>query len=76
LAGPGVCEVPVQVALAGNVGALVAAAHRDEDVDLLSELARDQLRLPVAEVDSELAHHVHDLGVDAVGGVIPADAAV
>ena len=35
-----VLEVPVQVAPAGNVRALVAAAHRHHHVGLLGELAR------------------------------------
>ena len=67
LAG-GVGEVPVDVALAGDEGALVAAAHRDHDVGLCGELAGEQLRGAVGEVDAELAHHLDDFGVNVVGG--------
>src|SRR6187551_3535124 len=44
-------QVPVEVALAGDVGAAVAAAHRDDHVGLRGELGREQLRPAAGEVD-------------------------
>jgi hypothetical protein len=57
-------ELPVDVALAGDVRARVAAAHRDHDVGLLGKLAREPLRAAVREVDAQLAHDLDDLGVN------------
>jgi hypothetical protein len=65
----GILEVPVDVALAGDVGAGVAAAHRYDDVGLLCEFAGETLGAAVGEVDVELAHDLDDLGVDVVVGV-------
>jgi hypothetical protein len=53
-------EIPVQVALAGNVRALVAAAHSDHDVRLFGELGREWLGQAVDEVDPDLAHDLYD----------------
>jgi hypothetical protein len=64
----GIGQVPVDVALAGDVRAGVSAPHRDDHVRLLCELAREQLGAAVGEVDTELAHDLHDLGVHALGG--------
>ena len=58
----GVFELPVEVALAGDVRAGVAAAHRHHDVGLLGELAGEALGAAVGEVDPELAHDLDDLG--------------
>src|SRR5439155_9238113 len=58
--------VPVLVALAGDVWALVAASHRDDDVGLLGQLAREVLGLAIHEIDAELAHHLDDLRMNAV----------
>ena len=63
----GILELPVDVALARDVGALVAASHRDHDVGLLGQLARQLPWDAVCEVDAELAHHLHDLRVHVVG---------
>src|SRR5919204_3059158 len=60
-----VLEVPVDVALARDVRALVAAAHGHHDVGALGELARQLLRDAIGEVDAELAHDLDDLGMDA-----------
>src|SRR5437764_14901945 len=62
----GVWEVPVDVALFEDVGALVAAAHRHDDVGLLGELAGEQLGPAVGEIDVELAHQLDHLRVDSV----------
>ena len=61
-------QVRVDVALAGDERALVFAAHGDNDVGLLGELTREQLRLAVSELDAQLAHHLDHLGTDAVRG--------
>ena len=58
-------EFPVQVALAGDVRAGVAAAHRHDDVGAFRELAGEPLWAAVGEVDAELAHDVDDLGMHA-----------
>src|SRR5918994_1582709 len=49
-----VLELPVDVALAWDVGALVAAAHRHHHVGLLGQLARDPLRRAPGQVDADL----------------------
>ena len=64
----GVLEVPVEVALAGDEGALVAAAHGDDDVGLLSQLASQELWPAIGQVDVELAHDLDNLGMHAVAG--------
>src|SRR5690606_14179914 len=63
----GVGEVAVEVAAAGDVGALVAAAHRDDDIGPAGVVFAELVRDAVGEIDVELAHHLHDLGVDVVG---------
>jgi ArsR family transcriptional regulator, arsenate/arsenite/antimonite-responsive transcriptional repressor len=63
----GVGEVPVDVALARDVWALIAAAHGDDDVGLLGELAGQESRAAACEVDSEFAHRIEDLWMDASG---------
>ena len=47
-------QLPVDVALAGDVRAGVAAAHRHDDVGAFGEFARERLRATVGEVDAEL----------------------
>jgi len=56
----GVFEVPVDVALAGDVEAGVVAAHRDHYVGLFGERGAQPLRAAVGEVDVELAHDLDD----------------
>ena len=67
----GIGEVPVDVFLAGDVRALVATAHRDHEVGLLGEVAREQLRLSVGEVDADLVHRLEHLRVHLVGRCRP-----
>ena len=70
LAG-GVVELPVEVALAGVERALVATAHRDDDVGGLRRLRRSAAsgaRRSRVEVDADLGHRFDDSGVDRVGG--------
>jgi hypothetical protein len=62
-----VLEFPVEVALAGDEGALVAAAHRHHHVCPFGVLSGQPTRLAVGEVDAELGHRLDHLGVDAVG---------
>ena len=62
-------QVPVDVALAGDVRARVAAAHRDHDVGPLGVGPIEQVRDPVREIDAELPHHLHHLGVHVLAGI-------
>ena len=62
-------QVPVDVALAGDVGARVAAAHRDHDVGPLGVGPIEQVRDPVREIDAELPHHLDHLGVHVLAGI-------
>lgn len=68
LAG-GVVELPVLVPLAGEEGALVAAAHRDDHVGLLDGFGGEDLRLLGGDVDAELRHRGHGDRVDLVRGL-------
>jgi len=61
-------ELPVQVGLAGDERTLVTASHGHDDVGPLGQAGVQTPRRPSAEVDADLAHRVHDLRVDAVGG--------
>src|ERR671910_1085698 len=63
-----VLELPVHVALPGDVRALVAAAHRHDHVGLLGQFARERARHAVAHVDVQLAHDLHHLRVHALAG--------
>jgi Co/Zn/Cd efflux system component len=63
----GVGELPVEVALAGDVGTGIAAAHRHDHVGVLGQLARQALGRAVGQVDFQLAHDLDDLGMDALG---------
>jgi hypothetical protein len=45
---------PIEIVLAGDVGALVAAAHRPNHVGLFCKLAGEQLRPTVGKIDAEL----------------------
>ncbi len=61
------------VALAGDDGALVPAAHRDDDVGSLGKLAGEGLWGAVREVDPQFAHHLdggrmHTVAWGGVGG--------
>jgi MFS family permease len=56
----GIGQVPVDVALAGDERARVAAAHRHDNIGLDGELGREPLRASVRQVDPELAHDLHD----------------
>jgi hypothetical protein len=47
--------------------ALLAAAHRDQQLGALGELVGQLLRLGVGQVDADLGPRLHDLGVDMVG---------
>src|SRR5204863_3424641 len=57
----GIRQVPVDVPLAGDVGARVAAAHGHDDVGAPGELVREALWLAAGQVDAELAHDLDDL---------------
>jgi hypothetical protein len=62
-----VWQLPVDVVLAGDNWALVSAAHGDDDVGSLSQVACEQAWPAVCEVDPDLAHNFDDLGVYALG---------
>src|SRR6187402_2734699 len=66
-----VVELPVDVALPGDEGAGIAAAHRHHHVRPLGVGAVELARDAVGDVDAELAHHVDDLRVHALRGVRP-----
>src|SRR5262249_57142127 len=50
-----VFQVPIDVALARDERALIAAAHRDHDVGVLGKLTREQSGAALVQVDAELA---------------------
>ena len=52
----------------GRKWAFVAATHRDHEIGLLGELAGQQPRRAVGEVNPELAHHLKHLRVNVGGG--------
>ena len=60
-------QLPLDVALAGDERALIPAAHRDDDIGLLSQLRCEELRSAIAEFDVQFSHHFHNLGVDVLG---------
>src|SRR5690606_24767258 len=62
-----VVELPIFVALSGEEGAGVAAAHRDDDVRGLHRFGGKYFRLFCRDVDVELGHGVNGDGVDLVG---------
>src|ERR1700748_2925041 len=61
-------QLPVDVALARDEWAFVAAAHGDHDIGLGPELLGEPLRGAVGEVDAELAHDLDDFRMDVCGG--------
>jgi len=62
----GVVELPVEVSLAGEEGAGVAAAHGDDDVTGLDRLGGEDLGFLVGEINSFLAHRFDDSRVDGI----------
>src|SRR5579862_1958408 len=74
-----VFELPIEVALAWNERAFVAAPHGDHQVRLLGEFAGQELRGAAGEVDVDLVHDIDHLGMNLRGrrrarrkGVVPA----
>ena len=63
----GVVEIPVDVALAGDVRALVAAAHRHNQVGPRHVGPVEPVRLACRQVDPDLCHHPDDLAVNLLG---------
>src|SRR2546422_1020010 len=61
-------QVPVEVALARDVGALVAAAHRDHDIRRLRKVSGEHSRGVVGEIEAELPHRLHHLWMHTVRG--------
>jgi hypothetical protein len=44
----------------GNVGAFIPTTHCDQHLGILCQLCRQSLRLCIAEVNSHLAHRIHN----------------
>ena len=63
-----VLELPVEVALAREDRAGVAAAHGDDDVGGLDGVGREHLRALVGDVDADLGHGLDGGRVDLVAG--------
>ena len=63
----GVVEFPVEVSLAREDGASIAAAHADNHIAGLDCPGRENLRFLVCEIDTVLAHGFNDSRVDGVG---------
>jgi hypothetical protein len=64
-----VVELPVDVALARDVGAGIATAHRHDHVGPLRVSAAEPAGDAVRDIDVELAHHPYDLAVHPRGRV-------
>ena len=62
----GVLELPVDVALAGDVGALVAATHGDDEGGRLHVVLVELERHVAADIDANLAHRLDDRRVDVL----------
>src|SRR6478672_10583716 len=60
----GVFELPIQIPLPRVHRARVAAPHGDDDVDVLGQAVRQQLRHPSSEVDADLAHRLDDRRIE------------
>ena len=65
----GIGQLPVDVALAGDERARVAAPHRDHHVGLRGQFSREALGASVSEIDPQFAHDLHDRRVHTAGGV-------
>jgi hypothetical protein len=63
-----VVQLPVQVALAGEGRAGVTAAHGDHHVRVLHHFDGEDLRNLSGDVDTGLAHRLHNGRVDRAGG--------
>src|SRR5690606_24280585 len=63
-----VVELPVFVALTREVGADVAATHRDDDIRVLHRVGGEDLGLLGGDVDAELGHRVDGGRVDLIRG--------
>ena len=62
-------QVPVDVLLARDVGAGIAAAHRDDYVGAAGELVAEALWSAVREVDAQFLHHIDDRRVNPPVGI-------
>src|SRR5918996_4736122 len=69
-------QVPVDVALARDVRALVAAAHGHDDVGPLGVGRLEATRDAPADVDADLGERRHDLRMDALGRARPGRASL
>ncbi len=65
----GVGEGPVVAEEAGDVRAVVSAAHGDEEVGVLGEFGGELAGVGAGEVEADLLHDGEDFGVDAGAGV-------
>src|SRR6188472_276738 len=69
-----VLQLPVEVALAGDVGTLVAAAHCHHHVGPLGVGRRQLARRPGRQLDSQLAHRLDHLGMNPLARFGPGGA--
>jgi SAM-dependent methyltransferase len=65
----GVRQIPIDVALTGNVRARVTASHRDNNVCLFCQLLRQHGSLLIGYVDPDCAHDGDNLGMHFIRGL-------
>jgi glycerol uptake facilitator-like aquaporin len=61
-----IAKLPILSPHARHERALLAAAHRHQDVGLMGDLVREDPRHGAREVDTDLPHRGHYLGMDAI----------
>jgi len=64
-----IAERPIVAAKAGDVGAVVTAAHGDEELGVARELFSEFLRPCAGEVDADFLHYGEHFGVNPQAGI-------
>ena len=59
-------KLPIDISLAGDIRAGVAAAHRHDQIGPLGKLTGEQLGAALGQVDVKLAHDLDNLWMDAL----------